>query len=80
MRDIAVLAALLLSFATLVTVHVALAGRLLFRGQAWWRGPVALVVPPLAPFWAYREGWRRSATLWLAALTAFVVARIAAAF
>jgi hypothetical protein len=77
-KDYIVLAALLLSFATLVTVHVYLAFRLVARTRPRWRGAVALVVPPLAPIWAFREGWRRSGTLWIAALLAYVVARIAA--
>ncbi len=74
-----VLAALVLAFATFVTVHVFLAGRLTLRARPRWRGLLALVVPPLAPLWAFREGWRRSATLWVAAVLAYVVARIAAA-
>jgi hypothetical protein len=58
-----------LAFATLVTVHVAVAGWLAFRARPWWRGPLALAVPPLAPIFAYRAGWRGAA----------IVARLAAA-
>lgn len=78
MKDYVVLAALLLSFATLVTVHVYLVGRLTARTRPRWRGAVAFLVPPLAPIWAFREGWRRSGTLWVASFLAYVVARIAA--
>ena len=66
------------SFATFVTVHVFIACRLALRGTPRWRGALALVVPPLAPIWGYREGWRRSATLWAIAVVAYLVARLAA--
>jgi hypothetical protein len=76
-KDTLVLAALVLGFATLVTLHVSLAVRLLARAPRW-RGPVALLVPPLALLWAFRSGWYRSAALWLIALLVYVVALIAA--
>jgi hypothetical protein len=77
-KDTIVLAVLLLAFATLITVHIALASRLVLRARPRWRGVLALVVPPLAPIWAFREGWRRSAVLWIAAVVVYLVARIAA--
>jgi hypothetical protein len=64
---------LFLGLATLVTVHVALAVRLV-RRQPRWRGLVALVVPPLAVMWAFREGWRRTAVLWLGAVAVYAAA------
>ena len=78
LKDTIVLAVLVVAFATLATVHVAIAVRLALRARPWWRAVVALTVPPLAPIWAYREGWRRSATLWAAAVLSYTVARIAA--
>ena len=51
MRDGIITAALVLGLATLITVHVGLAFRLLFRQRPRWRGLVALVVPPLAVIW-----------------------------
>lgn len=77
MKDLLVLAALALGFATLVTLHVTLAARLL-RQKPRWRGPVALVVPPLALLWAFRAGWYRSGVLWLIALLVYVIALIIA--
>jgi hypothetical protein len=59
-----------LAFATLVTAHVRLLFGLLTRPprlRALW----ALVVPPLAPFWAYRENLRGWAMLWAFALVAY---------
>ena len=76
--DLVLLAALVVAFATLTTVHLAIAARLTLRARPRWRGLVALLVPPLAPIWAYREGWSRSASLWVAAVLIYVVARIVA--
>jgi hypothetical protein len=76
-KDVAALATyatLVLAFATLVTVHVGLAFRLTLRTRPRWRGLAALVVPPLAPIYGFREGWRRTSTLWLVAVIVYVVA------
>jgi hypothetical protein len=78
MRDIVVEATLILAFATLVTVHIFVAARLALRARPRWRGLVAFAVPPLAPIWGLREGWRRSATLWVGALVVYLVALLAA--
>jgi hypothetical protein len=77
-KDIVVVAALILGFAALVTTHVAIASRLAWRERPRWRGLVALVVPPLAVLWALRAGWRRTAVLWLIAVLVYVVALVAA--
>lgn len=71
-----VLGAVILGFATLVTVHVFIAARLFLRARPRWRGLVALVVPPLAPIWGYREGWRVASTLWLVAVLVYLVATV----
>jgi hypothetical protein len=68
--------ALLLAFATLVTVHVTLVVGLVAR-EPRWRALAAAVVPPLAPFWGVREGMWVRATLWVAAAVAYAVAWIA---
>jgi hypothetical protein len=78
-KDILALAALTLSLATLVTVHVSIAGRLLLGARPRWRGPAALVVPPLAPLWAFGEGWRKLGLLWVGAALIYLVGRLAAA-
>ena len=77
MKDSLVLAALVVGFATLVTLHVTLAVRLLLQHPRW-RGLVALFVPPLGLFWAFRAGWYRIATLWLVAVLLYVIALIIA--
>jgi hypothetical protein len=71
------MAALVGSFALLVTVHVALAAGLVKRPPRW-RGPVALLVPPLAPYWGMRERMRVRTSLWLGALMVYIVTRMAA--
>ncbi|MEB2310786.1 MAG: hypothetical protein OZ921_12545 [Sorangiineae bacterium] len=73
--DVVAMLTLAGSFALLVTVHVALAYGLSWR-KPWWRGPVALVVPPLAPWWGLEEGMRVRAALWLLAVCVYAVARI----
>jgi hypothetical protein len=72
------MAGLVLGLATAITVHVALAGRIFLRQRPRWRGPVALVVPPLAIIWALRAGWRKIAVLWIGALALYTMALIAA--
>ena len=80
MRDYAVLAALLVSFATLLTTHVVIAVRLTLRARPRYRGVVALLVPPLAPWWAYQEHWGRLVLLWVGAVAVYLVTRVLAAF
>ena len=77
--DIAIVITLVSAFALLVTAHVALAVGLVLR-KPHWRGPVALVVPPLAPYWGLESGMRVRGVVWLAAIALYTAARIAAAF
>lgn len=68
--DLALVALPSLTFAALVTAHVRLLAGLLARPprlRALW----ALIVPPLAPFWAYRERLRGWAAVWTVALVAY---------
>ncbi len=76
-RDELVAGAVVLAFALLVTAHVTIAAGLL-RHPPRWRALAALVVPPLAPYWAWGP-MRRRAVLWLAAAFVYVVARLLAA-
>jgi hypothetical protein len=77
-KDIIVLVTVIVAFAALITIHVGVSARLVLRARPRWRGLVALIVPPLAPIWAFREGWRRSAVAWLAAVLLYTIGRIAA--
>jgi hypothetical protein len=78
MRDAAVVVAMVATFAALVTAHV-----LTVAGLAWkkprWRALAALVVLPLAPYYAWREGMRARAIAWVVFAVGYVVARIFAA-
>ena len=75
--DAITLGALLLCFATLVTTHVAISARLLGH-QPRYRGLVALVVPPLAPWWAHEKRWRGLVWLWVGSVLGYVVALVIA--
>lgn len=77
-RDKIVLAVLVVGFATLLTAHIWLAARLTMHARPRWRGLVALVVPPLAPLWGFREGWKVTAIIWLSAVAVYAGALIAA--
>lgn len=77
-KDGIITAALVLSLATLITAHVALAGRLFLRERPRWRGLVGLVVPPLGLIWALRAGWHKIAALWLGSVAVYLIALIAA--
>lgn len=78
MKDAILTVALVLAFATWLTTHVGLAGRLVLRQRPRWRGLVALVVPPLGLIWALRAGWTVIASLWIGAVVIYVVALVAA--
>jgi hypothetical protein len=60
------------SFALLVTVHVALVFGLIAKRPRWW-APIALVVPPLAPYLGFRSALRVRSTLWLVALALYLL-------
>ena len=74
-RDELAAAVLIGSLATWEVLHVRLSMRLM-RRQPRWRGIVALVIPPLAPYWAIRAGDRAHAIAWGVTLLAWGVARL----
>ena len=63
-----------LAFGLLITAHVVLAASLAIERRPRWRGLVALLVPPLAPYWGMEERMRLRSALWPAAAAAYVVA------
>ncbi len=77
--DAFLVGSIVVSFATLLTAHLALAAGLLARSPRS-RGLVALLVPPLAPYYGAREKLWVRAILWIASLVVYVAARIAAHF
>jgi len=61
-----------------IVAHVSLVMGLL-RRRPWWRGAVALVVPPLAVFWGYEARLWRRVTLSVVTLIVYVASVTAAA-
>lgn len=71
--DLAAVAALVASFALLVTAHVAVVWGLALRTPRW-RALVALVVPPAGLYWAWREQMRVRAGVGAVSLVVYAVA------
>ncbi len=71
-RDLVVFVATVVLFAVFVTIHFMLAIGLSRRAPRW-RGPVALVVAPLAPWWAWRDKMRAGVVLWLVFAVAYFI-------
>jgi len=67
------------AFAVLVTTHVVLVVSLSLR-KPHWRGLLALLLPPLAPYWGMEEQMRFRSALWVGALVVYVVTHVAATF
>ena len=76
--DLAILLTLVVSFGVLVTVHVWLAVAL-SRKKPWWRGVVALIVPPLAPYFGLTSSLRKLSVVWLTAFCAYGLSLLVAA-
>ncbi len=75
--DLVLVALPSLAFAALVTAHVRLLFGLLGREprlRALW----ALLVPPLAPYWGYKEALRGWATGWGIALVTYALSLLLA--
>lgn len=65
--------ALALSLIGFALAHVMLLAHLV-RARRPVRAVLAFVVPPLAPFWGFELGSRRTAQAWLVALVAYIAA------
>ena len=61
--DAIVAGAVVVAFAVVVTTHVAIAFGLIRRTPRW-RAPLAFVVFPLAPYYAWREHMRVRTIIW----------------
>jgi hypothetical protein len=71
-RDAWILGLLLASFGVLVTTHVSIAFRLVLQRPRY-RGLLALVVVPLAPYFARENGWHVSFWSWCGAVSGYGV-------
>jgi hypothetical protein len=76
--DFALLGLLSAAVGLHLVAHVTLVIGLL-RRRPWWHGLVALLVPPLAPYWGYEAHLRKRVTLWLVTLALYVASVTAAA-
>ncbi len=75
MRDAIVLGALLGAFAAAVTFHLTLVVGLVRRPPRA-RGPIALLLPPLALYWGWREHMRVRSIGWVVSVALYVTARL----
>ncbi len=75
LRDEVAAAVLIGSLAVWGVLHVHVAMRLVRRHPRW-RGVVALILPPLAPYWAARTGDRVWAAAWGVSLLLWGLARL----
>lgn len=77
MKDIVIVALLVIAFAWLLTVHVAtIVG--LARRQPRWRAAAAFFVPVLAPYWAWQEHMKKRAAMWIGGVVVYLVALLLA--
>lgn len=73
MNDIVIVAAVIVGFALLVTVHVTITVGL-FRRTTKGRALLGFLVAPLAPVFAWQERMRVRAVLWVVAFVLYLVA------
>jgi hypothetical protein len=78
-KDIVLVAIVVLGFAWVVTAHVAITFGLLQKKPRW-RALVGFAIAPLAPYWAWREQMRKRVWLWLAGVAVYAVALVLASF
>lgn len=76
--DFALLGLVSIAVGLHLVAHVTLVIGLL-RREPWWHGLVALVVPPLAPYWGYEARLRKRVTLWVVSLALYLASVTAAA-
>ena len=66
-----------LAFGLLAAAHARLMVALLWRRPRW-RAALALLVPPLAPYWGWSERLRITSALWVFALVVYGLSLVAA--
>jgi hypothetical protein len=68
---------LVVGVVTLAAAHVAIVVALARTG-AWFRAALTLVLPPLAPWWAWERGFRRGAMAWAAGIVVYALGVVVA--
>ena len=74
-RDEIIALALIGSLSVWGAIHALVAFRISSR-MARWRGFVAFVVPPMAPYWAVRAGHLAWAVAWWGSLGVWAIVRV----
>jgi cell shape-determining protein MreD len=65
---------LVASLAALIVAHIALViGLAQLQPRVWWRPLLAILLPPLAPYWGTRHGLRLRTYAWLAAIALYAL-------
>lgn len=77
MSDTLLFGAMVLAFALGVTAHLAIVVGLASRLPRW-RALAALLVAPLAPYWAFRERMSVRGGIWVFSVLAYGIARLLA--
>ena len=77
MSDAVAIVALVVTSALAVTAHLAIAAGLLRRSPRW-RAPVALVLAPLAPWFAAREHMWLRAVVWVVGVIGYSIVHLIA--
>jgi hypothetical protein len=75
--DLIIVGLVIVAFAWVLTIHVAIAIGLA-RRQPRWRALVGLVVVPLGPYWAWREHMHKRAIVWGLAVVVYLIALVLA--
>lgn len=70
MKDALLVGGMILTSAVIATIHVAIVLGLVVRDPRW-RAIVALVVPPLAPYWALQSGMRKRGIVWIGSVVVY---------
>jgi hypothetical protein len=79
LKDIILVALVVIAFAWVVTAHAAIVFGLV-KKEPRWRAAVAFVVAPLAPVFAWREHMRVRTGLWIFGVVLYIAARFLASF
>jgi hypothetical protein len=75
--NLAIMLTLVASFAILCTTHLSLVLALTLKKPRW-KGPLALVLVPLAPYWGLNAHMRLRSLTWVVAFCLYILALVAA--
>lgn len=73
MADIVLLTVICVTFALVSVAHLGIVAGLFWR-KLWLQAVVALLLAPSAPYWAYLQGMRTRAGLWIVGAAFYAIA------